>query len=340
DSKLIEEFWNITEEGNFEGSNILNENFTNDFAASKGLSEDHWNTIIRNARNKLLQYRNKRVRPLRDDKVLTSWNCLYIRGLISASEAFKDDSLTREAENLYEFIEKNLINKKGRLLRRFRNGESGIPAYLSDYSELAFASVLLYRLTHKVKYIEKAVSLTEDTIRLFGSDFGPFYETATDAEELIRRSVDGYDGVEPSGNSTMCHVLIQLSQYGISIDRYREIAAKIFSYFSKELGSAQVSYPNMLSALYSFLHPSHEIAVIGIKDQKETMEILEYLRTKFLPGTVIAFSEKDSVKNNSVMVPLLESRETEKIPAVYLCKDMQCQLPVYSLEELKKALFK
>ena len=338
DSKLLEEFWNISEEGNFEGLNILNESFTADFPKVKGMSPENWNEILSKNRAKLLEYRNKRIRPLRDDKVLTSWNCLYIRALIKSGEAFNDSALIREAEDLYRFIEKNLINEKGRLLRRFREGESGIHAYLPDYSEFSFVSILLYRITHKIGYMERAIRFTEDTIRLFGSEFGPFYETATDGEELIRRSIDGYDGVEPSGNSTMCHVLLQLASYGINPDKYRGMAEKIFGYFSKELNSAPVSFPNMLSALHSYHHPAYEIAVVGKAGEKETLAILDYLNSRFLPGSVIAFTEMNTLSENSKIIPLLENRFTEKSPAIFLCKNSECKLPVYSLEDLKKVL--
>ncbi|HNC00339.1 MAG TPA: thioredoxin domain-containing protein, partial [Leptospiraceae bacterium] len=211
DSEVLEKFWNVTEEGNFEEKNILNETFDIDFIKENNLNREEFQSIVQRNKEKLLDVRAKRIRPLRDDKVLTSWNCLYLKAITGAAIAFGDKSLLADAIQIFDFIQKNLFNENCRLLRRYRTGESKILAYLTDYAELTLASIYLYKATYDLKYIKTAAGLAEETIRLFQSEKGVFYDTGIDGEALIRRSIDAYDGVEPSGNSSMAHAFNFLS---------------------------------------------------------------------------------------------------------------------------------
>src|SRR4030042_517831 len=198
DSHILEEYWNVTKKGNFEGKNILNVDIRSDFLQQNNLSGESFIQLLKRNTENLLARRNMRTRPLRDDKVITSWNCLYIKALVTAGIVFQDPTLIEDARNIYSFIYRKLFDDNGRLMRRYRENEVHFKAYLTDYAELALASLFLYRATYDPEYFQNACSLARDIIRLFASDSGPFYETGIDAEELIRRSIDGYDGVEPS----------------------------------------------------------------------------------------------------------------------------------------------
>ena len=299
DSEILEKFWDVTKEGNFEGHSILNEVFERNFEKE---------------------------------------NCLYIKALAFSSVAFQDKSLLDDAIKIYEFIQKNLFDENGRLLRRYRNAEARFFAYLTDYAELALAAIYLYKATYDVKYIKSAHSLTEETIRLFLSPSGAFYDTGSDGEKLIRRSIDGYDGVEPSGNSSMAHVLNSLASLGIETNRYEEIANSIYRYFSEDLNSRAISYPSMLSAYLYTLSSPKQIVVLADKDNVDAKEILKFLETSFLPDAIIVYATKDKISEESEILPVLKGKTSDKPLAIFVCQNQTCDLPIFTLEELKQKI--
>ncbi len=335
DAPLLSEFWNVSEDGNFEEKNILNETFNVDFCEQKGLNRNEFHFILNNAKENFLKRRETRIRPLRDDKVLTSWNCLYIQSLVNSALSLNENEYLEKAKITYDFIYKNLFDSNGRLLRRYREGEAKYFGYLGDYAELIHASLKLYRGYFDLQYIQNAVQLTEDAIKLFGSDFGPFYETGIDGEKLIRRSIEGYDGVEPSGNSTMSYCLLQLASLGIHSDRYTDIALGIFKYFKAELETRAISHPMMLSAYQMYHSPTKEIVVVYSKTTSLGEEAIDLINQFYLPDSVVAVSQKEDLHENSKIIPLFEGRESSKDFAVYICHKGVCDLPIYNLEDLQ-----
>jgi len=144
-SDILANYWNVTHEGNFEGKNILNVSQpSNAFSEQLGLDENEWQSIIIKARRKLLDVRAQRIRPLKDDKVLVSWNALMISSFAQAARILDHDEYGITATNALAFIEENLITEDGRLLRRYRDGDANFPAYLSDYAQLGLACLDIY----------------------------------------------------------------------------------------------------------------------------------------------------------------------------------------------------
>ena len=338
DAELLKDFWNVTEEGNFEGKNILNETFNIDFAQMKFLSNEELNEIVERNRKKLLEVRSLRPRPLRDDKVLTSWNCLYLQSLVKAGLAFENTEYIEKAKIIYNFIYKNLFNSEGRLLRRFRENEAKYLGYLNDYAELALSAIFLYRASFEVEYLKQADFLASEVIRLFSSDFGPFYETGIDAEKLIRRSIDSYDGVEPSGNSSMALVFLYLASYGIQRQNYLQKAEEIFKYFKVELETRAISHSFLLNAYQYYLSEPKEIVIVGDKNSTEVKTCLSLLNQTYLPNIVVCFCDHLDFQEHSQIIPILEDKKTQKDFVVYICQAGTCQAPIYNLDEFKKKL--
>jgi uncharacterized protein YyaL (SSP411 family) len=335
DAPLLSEFWNVSEDGNFEEKNILNESFNIDFCESKGLNRNEFHFILKNAKEAFLRRRETRIRPLRDDKVLTSWNCLYIQSLVNSGISLNENEYLEKAKITYDFIYQYLFDSQRRLLRRYREGEAKYFGYLVDYAELILASLKLYRAFFDTKYVENAIQLTQNAIQLFGSDFGPFYETGIDGEKLIRRSIDGYDGVEPSGNSTMAYCLLQLASLGIHSDTYTNLALGIFKYFKAELETRAISHPFMLSAYQMYQSPIKEIVVVYSKSSYLGEDAIHLINQFYIPDSVVVASPKEDLHENSQIIPLLEGRESNKEFAVYICHKGVCDLPIYNLEDLQ-----
>ncbi|WP_084492267.1 thioredoxin domain-containing protein [Leptospira kmetyi] len=337
DSSLLEKFWNVTEKGNFEGKNILHESYRSAVAKLDAEELKRIDAALDRGRKKLLERRSKRIRPLRDDKILTSWNGLYIKALVKAGAAFQREEFLRLAEETYSFIEKNLIDSNGRILRRFRDGESGILGYSNDYAEMIAASIALFEAGRGIRYLKNAVLWMEEAIRLFRSPAGVFFDTGIDGEVLLRRSVDGYDGVEPSANSSLSYSLVKLSLLGVHSDRYREIAESIFLYFTKELSTHALSYPFLLSAYWSYKNHSKEIVLIR-KNSDAGKDLLAAIGKKFLPNSVVAVVSEDELEDARKLSSLFDARDSGGDALVYVCENFACKLPVNNVADLEKFL--
>jgi uncharacterized protein len=335
DSGFLAPLWNVTEKGNFEGKTILHEDIHSSLLAPEEMWGHARAEIIEKNRKRLLERRSERPRPLRDDKVLTSWNCLYIQGLAKAGLAFGDPELICSAESIYAFLSGNLFDSTGRLMRRYRDGEVGVLGYLSDYAEMGLACCDLFRATCNPDYFGRARSLAEDAIRLFASDFGPFYETGTDAEELIRRTINGYDGVEPSGNSSVARLLLRLSILGIETDRYPQMAEGVFRYFSSDLEQHPTACPNMLQAFATFSNPPSQIVLIGNSDNSELRQSLEFLNRAYLPDVSVVWVDREGIEPLRSSVPILSGKTPVGDFTAYVCTGMTCKAPVLSFEEMK-----
>ena len=241
----IERMGNYEEEssGLRDGSNILHLNNSEPSAISK----DTVNSI----REKLLAYRNRRIRPLLDDKILIDWNGLMIAALAKAGRVFDDTEYVEAAENAFEFIRENMMQKDMRLLRRYRNGKVGLQGLLNDYASLTFGLLELYITTSCIYYLRVAEKIAGLTIDLFEDrKSGGFFETALDGETILVRIKDLYDGALPSGNSIAFYNFKRLA--GITGEKHFEksaSAAKKIMGALVETGAA--GYGMYLAALVS-----------------------------------------------------------------------------------------
>ena len=338
DARAAMAYWDITPRGNFEGASIPNTPRTlAEVAESLGMTPDALAEVLPRARETLLQARSGRVRPLRDDKVLISWNALMISAFTRAGRAFAQADYVATAARAARFILDNLRDGEGRLLRRWREGEARFKAYLVDHAQLAVACLDLYEATHEHSWFAEAQGLMREVNRLFRNDEGPYFDTGSDGEKLLARNMEGYDGVEPSGNSAAAAAFLRLHAYGLR-EGFLEDALRIFSGFREHLGQAGVSFAAMLCALDFHLAPPREVAIVGDAAAPETRAMLDLLATRFHPGTVLAFAGADAHAAAGA-VPLLEGREGgERQPTAWVCRDMTCQLPVHTAAELDAQL--
>lgn len=336
---FLESFWHVSPKGVMDGRNILHE----DIHARPLTPEEAFNSeqaaLIRQYREKLLQRRSSRPKPLRDDKILTSWNSLYIQSLARAGQAFGDPELIKNAGAIHDFICNNLFDLNGRLLRRYRDGSAAIAGYLTDYAELGLASFELFRATGKPVYLARAKQLADEAIRLFSSGFGPFCETGSDVAPLLRRTINGYDGVEPSGNSSMARLLVYLSALDLEVYRYHEAAEGIFRYFKSDLDQHPLSCPALLAAYQAFAQPGSRIILTGARDNPELLQSLENLNRVYLPDALVLYIPPEYQAELQFLVPLPASPLIPEF-AAYLCQEMTCWPPVHDWQALRKLLAK
>jgi hypothetical protein len=333
-------YWDITPEGNFEhGRSIPHApRPLPQVAGTLGISPDELAERLEPARRKLFAERCKRVRPLRDDKVLTSWNALTISALAKAATLFAEPRYGAAAETAARFIIGHLKDPQGRLLRRYREGEARFPGYLVDYAQLAQACLDLYEATFQPEWIDEALHLMREVNRLFRKEGGPYFDTGSDAEPLLARNMEGYDGVEPSGNSSAALAFLRLHAFGIH-EGFEEDALRIFAGFARHLAEAGVSFSAMLAALDFHLAPPREVAIVGDPARAETQALLAVAQRRFQPEIVLAFAPPEHVDALGRRIPLLEGRQALKGKATaYVCRGLSCRLPVDTPEALEAQL--
>ena len=208
-------FYDITVNGNFEGGKSIPRITLSPktFAEKEGIDLQHLLERLENAREKLFDNRKNRIHPLKDDKIITAWNGLMIAALAKGAQALEDARYTEAAENAARFIIENLRDPNGRLLRRYREREAALPAYLDDYAFLVWGLLDLYEATFNVVWLEEAIRLNQDMIDIFWDEAnGGLYFTGKGNENLITRSKEVYDGALPSGNSVAALNLLRLNR--------------------------------------------------------------------------------------------------------------------------------
>ena len=332
-------FWDITEHGNFEGNNIPNRPRSDeDVAEQFRITPEEMRIKLCTAREKLMVVRSKRVRPLLDDKVLTSWNALMISAYARASRVFDDPEFEIIATRAADFTFNNLFDDAGRLLRRWRDGEARFPAYLCDHAQLTVACLDLYETTYDLSWFRKAVELSKETNRLFRNADGPYYDTGNDGEVLLTRNAEGYDGVEPSGNSSLAHAFLRLSAYGLGPQYYGD-AQRIIQSFAPHLEQAGVSFSAMLGGLHFSLSAVKEVVISGRRGEADTELLLDELRREYHPNIVVSFVENGGNPETEKVIPLTSGRAMVNDSATaYVCQNQTCQIPVHSVEKLRELL--
>ncbi len=326
--------------GEFRGRNILYEAHSADETAARfEVSGEEVRTAIEAARAILLDARSKRVRPHLDDKVLTAWNALMISACAKGAQILADPIYAQAATRAAEFILRTMYNpERGTLLRRFRDGEAAIPAFLDDYAFFANALVDVYETQFETYYLDLAVQLCTSMCDLFEDrEAGGFYSTPPGDANLILRVKDDYDGAEPSGNSYAAQALLRVSRM-TGRDEFRVSAQRVLDAFSGRMNSIPTGVPQLMAAyMYSTSAP-RQIVIAGAKDDAEPL--LESVRRRFLPGTTVLLAATDADRETLAryapafrgMVPV------DGRPAAYVCENFTCRLPVTSVEKLDELL--
>ncbi|MGV3666998.1 MAG: thioredoxin domain-containing protein [Leptospira bouyouniensis] len=330
-------FWNVTEEGNFEDhQNILNVYFKGKNPYLDGIQfKDGFKEKLQKAKEILLLERQKRVRPLRDDKILTSWNCLWIRALLSSYEVTGEKTYLNQSKEIYEFLLKYLVKEDGSILRRFRDGETKYLGTLPDYAEFIWVSLRLFQLDGNKIYFDYVLKVFQYLETHFISDVGPYFESCDKNEDLIVRTLEGYDGVEPSGNSTMCHVFYLLHSLGFTHEEMEKKANSIFSYFLPELTQNSLSYPSMISAFQKFQTSSKEILVVYRNQTEEKINEIRRNLSKINDPTLVWLVVEETIGRSLENVfTLLQGRDAGSGIRYYVCQNQSCELPKDNWDEV------
>ena len=293
------------------------------------------------AKQQLLLARKKRVRPHQDDKVLTDWNGLMASSFALGGKILHEPRYIDAAKKSADFILTVLKTKDGRLLHRFRDNAAEIPGFLDDYAFFANGLLDIYEAAFESDYLKEAVGLTEKMLQLFeDKTSGGFFFTADDAETILSsRSKEYYDGALPSGNSLATLVLLRLNRITLRKDFENAAQNSLQSVFGR-MTVSPTAYTQMLTALDYALSPTKEIVVVS-QDAKDTTvaQISSLIYSNFLPHKILLL--RSPHENDPIASFASWTKNYDLIagkPAVYVCENHTCNLPVTELKKLKNLL--
>jgi len=330
-TELIAEFYNCTQSGNWEdGYNILNTTQSpQQFAQQKGLAADDFAQTLEKAQQKLFGAREKRERPGLDDKVLTSWNGLMLKGLADAYLAFGQQQYLELALDTAQFLTQKMRHPNGGLYRSFKNGEAKLLGYLEDYAAVIEGLTALYQATFNAKWLNVADELAEYVLAHFtDKDAALLFYTDEQAEQLIARKKEVFDNVIPASNSIMAENFYEL---GLLLDRenYLQKSEAMLRAVSPLFGS-EVRYLSNWAALFAKMaQPTAEIAIVG----KDSASMRKRFGRTFHPNKILCGTDTESD------LPLLRNRKAlDGQTTVYVCRNKTCQMPTSAFEKALEQL--
>ena len=338
DAKIFCAYYDITPTGNFEGSNILNVPLDAEVVMDQvDVDPDVLEDILSEGKRKLLEVRNRRIAPDRDDKVLTAWNGLMLRSFAEAAAALGRQDYKDAVVANADFVTRNL-QQEGRILRTYKDGQARLNGYLEDYSFLADGLIAVYELTFDSRWLDEAQRVADGMIALFwDQEDQVFYDTGKDHETLLVRPRDIFDNAAPCGSSVAADALMRLALL-TGNEEYRNFAAAVL----RSMGPMLSQYPNgmgrWLAALDFYLSEPKEIAIVGPKDSPDVKAMVEVVHGQYLPNRVLAATEQGDPAGSHSM-PLLRHRTmVSGAPAAYVCHNYVCQLPVTDPADLASQL--
>jgi len=309
----FEKRFDISENGNFEGANHLVRKKLEGFGTTQ---EQQWMKL-------LLDERAKRIRPGLDDKILTSWNALLMKGFAVAYSVFQDDAILNDAKGIESFFQKNTLKKEGSVTRTFKNGKSAINGFLEDYSLMADAYSVMYKATFDESYLTQSKLLCDYAIQHFYNPAnGLFYFTSINDDPLIARKVETSDNVIPSSNAVMADVLFQLGELYDDAN-YKKMSRQMLLNMQSMAHKYTSFYSRWAKLELSFIKTPSEIAIVGKDAQKLRQEFaIHYLPNVIFLGT-----------NTNSDLPLLHGKHKSNETLIYVCENKTCGLPVKTVND-------
>ena len=338
DAAILQGYFGVTYEGNFEGQNILHTpQMLAEFAHEQGLPVEELADVVERGKKLLLEARVERIPPATDDKILTSWNGLMLHSMALGAAVLNREDYLRAAVANADFILANMRDGQ-RLLRTYKDGEAKLKAYLEDYAHLIDGLITLYEATFDSRWLSEADALARQMIELFWDDGdGVFYDTGIDHETLIVRPRDFSDNAMPCGSSVASDVLLRLSLFMDEPDFGRKAASALRS-VREYMARVPEGFGHWLGALDFYLASPKEIAIVGPTEDAAAKALLDTVHGRYLPNKIVAGYDPDA-DGFEQELPLLEDKGMlAGLPTAYVCQNYACQQPVTEPEALAAQL--
>jgi uncharacterized protein YyaL (SSP411 family) len=332
------EWFDVTEEGNFEhGKSALWRHVPASTVAAKlGVAVEELTRAMREARATLFAARDRRVHPGTDDKVLASWNGLMISALAQAFQVLHEPRYLAAARKAADYVLTGMRQPDGRLFATARNGRAHLNAYLDDYAFMIQALIDLYESDFDERWIREALALDGVlTAKFSDEEFGGYFTTGSDHEQLIARLKNPHDGALPSGNGVQALNSLRLAE----LTGRSQLATRAERTI-EALGALANHYPAAFSQLLiaaDFVRAGpREVVIAGERDHAAVEAMLAAVRRTFVPQRVVALA---SAGSDSDLIPLLEARTPGPSGArAYVCRNYACTNPTEDPRELARLL--
>jgi uncharacterized protein YyaL (SSP411 family) len=349
DATFAARVWSCTEEGNFAdeatgrrtGANVLMlAHDLHELPAELGVDGAEFTARYDSVRRTLFDARERRVRPLKDDKILTDWNGLMSAAAVRAGTVFERRDWIDVGHDAVEFIAGRLRSHDGHLMHRYRDGEVAVPAFLDDVAFLTWARIELYEATFEPRHLRAALDLAESALRDFWDDeSGGFHFTSDRHEQLPVRTADAYDGAMPSGNSVMAVCLARLARLTGRPELEARATATVDA-FARDLERMPAAHTHLLQAVLLLSGPSTEVVLVGEPDSDDLQTLLATVRRHAPPDAavmVIPTGEAGAALREEV--PHVADHEMVGGRATaYVCRNFACHSPTNDRDELVRQL--
>lgn len=306
------------------------------------MSTDELGRHLTEIRQTLWGVRENRIHPFKDNKILTDWNGLMIAALARGGRVLGQERYTQAAEDAVAFIKNNLLRPDGKLLKRYREGEAALPAHVDDYAFLVWGLIELYETTFKPYYLRLALSLNEILLKLFqDTEHGGLFLTSEDAEELLVRPKEVYDGAIPSGNSVAALNNLRLARL-TGQQELEEAGQSIIEAFAGDVAQNPAAHTFMLQAVDYLLGPAQEILIVGDVGAEDTNQLLRALNAEFLPRKAVLVypvTQQDDRIAVEALAPFVQGQEQiDGKATAYVCSEFTCQRATTDTGELLERL--
>ena len=330
----------VTSRGNFHGgTSILHIPAPFEkLAGDVGMGLPELEKTLEEGRKSLFEQREKRVHPLKDDKILAAWNGLMIAALARGAQALGEGLYASEAARAANFVLREMRNDSGRIYRRYRRGEVVNPGYADDYAFLIWGLIELYETLFDVRWLAEAVKLQEEMSRIFGAPDGGFHYSGHDAEQMIVNEKPLYDAALPSCNSVAAMNLLRLGRM-TGNPEFEKQADLLMRSFAREVSSHPDACTQFLQAL-DFAHgPTREILIAGDLAASGTREMVECVHRAHSPNRVLLVKDSGAPGEELAKIaPFAGSIACDVVPAAYVCENFSCRNPARSVSELRAIL--
>ncbi len=330
DFKLFADYYNINAYGLWEHNNyVLIRNTSDaDFIEKHKLDKGNFLQKQKKWKQTLISIRAQRERPRLDDKTLTSWNALMLKGYADAYSVFNDANFLKAAQANADFIKTKQLANNGQLMHNYKSGKSTINGYLEDYAATIDAFIALYQVTFNQQWLDLSKKMTDYVFDHFYDDAsGLFFFTSDEDAALVSRNIESSDNVIPASNSMMAKNLYKLSHYFYD-KNYLERSQKMLHNMQTNIEEYPSGYSNWLDFMLNFTDDFYEVVIVGAAAEEKRVAI----QKQYYPNKIIAGSVKESAQ------PLLQNRFSEKDTHIFICVNNACKYPVTKVEDAFKLL--
>ncbi|HEX6185229.1 MAG TPA: thioredoxin domain-containing protein [Pyrinomonadaceae bacterium] len=338
DARLFCAYYDVTEGGNFEERNILNIPKTADeVAREQNLTHERLAEAVERGRGILFTERERRVKPGRDEKVITAWNGLMLEAYAEAAAVLGRDDYRETAERNAEFILDALVSD-GLLLHVYKDGRAKHVGFLDDYAFVVSGLVTLYETTGRLRWLEEALRLTDKMLEEFwDEEGGGFFYNGRSGEQLIVRNKDYFDNATPSGNSVAAEALLRLAVL-TGNENYRRRAVNVLRLVRDAVERYPSAFGYALGAFDLYLSTPKEVVLVTGDDEGNAQRLRREVWGRYLPNKVVAETRGDDA-GAAELVPLLRERTAAGGRATaYVCERYTCLQPVNTPEDLAAQL--